>query len=193
MLDMSWGEIMVIGAVALIVIGPKDLPKALRTVGQVTGKLRRMASEFQGQFNEAIREAELDDVKKQLQSVNDSVASATSTSFNPIQTFRDELKTSIEAPAVTPEKAPQPDSAEEAFQETASQGATLPVGSDASVQAVVEGRAPPPADPLIELPLPPTVDPATEIAESLRREAEYEAQQAAVAQQLSEKPDAKVG
>jgi sec-independent protein translocase protein TatB len=193
MLDMSWGEIMVIGAVALIVIGPKDLPKALRTVGQVTGKVRRMAAEFQGQFHEAMREAELDDVKKQLQSVNDSVASATSTSFNPIQTFRDELKTSIEAPAVTPEKAPQPDSTEEAVQETASQGTILPVGSDASVQAVVEGRAPPPADPLIELPLPPTVDPATEIAESLRREAEYEAQQAAVAQQLSEKPDAKVG
>ncbi len=198
MLDMSWGEIMVIGAVALIVIGPKDLPKALRTVGQVTGKVRRMAAEFQGQFNEAMREAELDDVKKQLQSVNDSVASATSTSFNPIQTFRDELKTSIEAPAVTPERAPQPDSAEEAVQgtnsqETTSLGTTLPVGSDASVQAVVEGRAPPPADPLIELPLPPTVDPATEIAESLRREAEYEAQQAAVAQQLSEKSDAKVG
>jgi sec-independent protein translocase protein TatB len=193
MLDMSWGEIMVIGAVALIVIGPKDLPKALRTVGQVTGKVRRMAAEFQGQFHEAMREAELDDVKKQLQSVNDSVASATSTSFNPIQTFRDELKTSIEAPAVTPEKAPQPDSTEEAVQGTSSEGTILPVGSDASVQAVVEGRAPPPADPLIELPLPPTVDPATEIAESLRREAEYEAQQAAVAQQLSEKPDAKVG
>jgi Tat protein translocase TatB subunit len=99
MLDMSWGEIMVIGAVALIVIGPKDLPKALRTIGQMTGKLRRMAAEFQGQFNEAMREAELDEVKKQLQGVNDSVSSVTSTSFNPIQTIRDELKTSIEAPA----------------------------------------------------------------------------------------------
>jgi sec-independent protein translocase protein TatB len=193
MLDMSWGEIMVIGAVALIVIGPKDLPRALRTVGQVTGKVRRMAAEFQGQFNEAMREAELDDVKKQLQSVNDSVSSATSTSFNPIQTFRDELKTSIEAPAGASEKAPQTGSVEETVQGTALQGTTSRVGSDASVQDVVEGRVPPPGDPLIDLPLPPTVDPATEIAESLRREAEYEAQQAAIAQQLSEKPDAKVG
>ena len=58
MLDMSWGEVMLIGGVALIVIGPKDLPKALRTVGQITSKLRRMAGEFQMQFNEAIREAE---------------------------------------------------------------------------------------------------------------------------------------
>jgi sec-independent protein translocase protein TatB len=188
MLDMSWGEIMVIGAVALIVIGPKDLPKALRTVGQMTSKLRRMASEFQGQFNEAMREAELDEVKKQLQSVNDAVPSL-NTSFNPIQTIRDELKTSIEAPAATPEKAPELESAPSSqVTETTPQAP-----SDASVQAVVEGRVPAPADPLVDLPLPPSVDPATEIAESLRREAEYEAQQAALAQQLSEKPDAKVG
>jgi sec-independent protein translocase protein TatB len=180
MLDMSWGEIMVIGAVALIVIGPKDLPKALRTVGQMTGKVRRMAAEFQGQFNEAIREAELDEVKKQLQGVNDSVTSATSTNFNPIQTLRDELKTSIEAPVSAPEASPPQ---EEATSKIA----------DVSVQAIVEGRSPPPVDPLIELPPPPTVDPAAEIAESLRREAEYEAQQAALAEQLSEKPDAKVG
>jgi sec-independent protein translocase protein TatB len=196
MLDMSWGEIMVIGAVALIVIGPKDLPKALRTVGQVTGKLRRMAAEFQGQFNEAMREAELDDVKKQLQSVNDSVSSVGNTNFNPIQTLRDELKTSIEAPVTAPENAAEPLNAPEPVnaQEDAPAAAQAP--SDSSVQAVVEGRAPAPADPsdpLIDLPPPPTVDPATEIAESLRREAEYEAQQAALAEQLSEKPDAKVG
>ncbi|MBJ6125492.1 Sec-independent protein translocase protein TatB [Microvirga splendida] len=186
MLDMSWGEIMVIGAAALIVIGPKDLPKALRTVGQMTGKLRRMASEFQGQFNEAIREAELDEVKKQLQGVNDSVPSL-NTSFNPIQTIRDELKTSIEAPA-TPEKAPEPADPQIAGPETTAESPQA--ASDASVQAAVEGRA---ADPLVELPLPPSVDPAAEIADSLRREAEYEAQQAALAEHLSEKPDAKVG
>jgi sec-independent protein translocase protein TatB len=195
MLDMSWGEIMVIGAVALIVIGPKDLPKALRTVGQMTSKLRRMAAEFQGQFNEAMREAELDEVKKQLQGVNDSVSSATNTSFNPIQTIRDELKTSIEAPVTAPEKA----ASQEANQEPAP-GEVAAVASqetsDATIQAVVEGRAPDPSDPLIDLPPPPTVDPAAEIAESLRREAEYEAQQAALAEQLSQQPeksDAKAG
>jgi sec-independent protein translocase protein TatB len=200
MLDMSWGEIMVIGAVALIVIGPKDLPKALRTIGQVTGKLRRMAAEFQGQFNEAMREAELDEVKKQLQGVNDSVSSVTSTGFNPIQTIRDELKTSIEAPV--PGTIPEPGTMQGVAQMT-SDGATssevtsdpssAQVASDASIQAVVEGRAADPADPLIDLPPPPIVDPAKEIAESLRREAEYEAQQAALAEQLSEKSDAKAG
>jgi len=197
MLDMSWGEIMVIGAVALIVIGPKDLPKALRTVGQVTGKLRRMAAELQGQFNEAMREAELDEVKKQLQDVNDSVSSVGSTNFNPIQTIRDELKTSIEAPVPGPAAISSQDAADISPVETAStEVQEVANASDATVQAVVEGRAPAPEDPLIELPPPPSVDPAKEIAESLRREAEYEAQQAALAEHLSEKPeqsDAKVG
>src|ERR671913_1090237 len=97
MFDLSWGEVMVIGAVALIVIGPKDLPRALRTVGNVTSKVRRMAAEFQGQFQEAIREAELDDVKKQLQGMNNSVSSMNN-GFNPIQSIRDELKTAVDAP-----------------------------------------------------------------------------------------------
>ena len=98
MLDMSWGEMMVIGAVALIVIGPKDLPKALRTLGNMISKVRRMAGEFQGQFREAIREAELDDVKRDLQGMNQSVRSM-SEPLNPVQTIRDELKGAIETPA----------------------------------------------------------------------------------------------
>jgi sec-independent protein translocase protein TatB len=97
MFDMSWGEVMVIGGVALIVIGPKDLPKALRTVGQMTAKVRRLASEFQGQFNEAMREAELDEVRREVEGINRSVSSATSSAFNPIQSIRDELKTAVES------------------------------------------------------------------------------------------------
>jgi sec-independent protein translocase protein TatB len=100
MFDMSWGEVMVIGAVALIVIGPKDLPKALRTLGNMTAKVRRMASEFQSQFNDAMREAELDEIRKQVEGVNQSVAG-----FNPMQTVRDELKGAIEGP-VAPSAAP---------------------------------------------------------------------------------------
>jgi len=180
MLDMSWGEVMVIGAVALIVIGPKDLPRALRTVGQVTGKLRRMAAEFQSQFNEAMREAELDDVRKELQGMNNSVSSINSTPFNPIQTIRDELKNAVETPVTaTPTELP------------AQTAPSQPAG-DAAVQAIVEGRTPAPADPLIDLPPPPMDDPAEAIAESLRREAEIETQKAAAAAaEAPEKPDAK--
>ena len=160
MLDMSWGEVMVIGAVALIVIGPKDLPRALRTVGQMTGKIRRMAAEFQGQFNEAIREAELNDVKQQLQGMNDSVSSL-NTGFNPIQTIRDELKSTVEAPVSGSDKAPA--------QETV--GVATPSASEPGLPAS--------AEPMIDLPPPPVDDPAEAIAESLRREAELEVQKAA--------------
>lgn len=79
MFDIAWSELMLIGAVALVVIGPKDLPKAMRTVGQAVGKVRRMASEFQGQFNDAMREAELHELKKQVEDVGGSVSSAMNT------------------------------------------------------------------------------------------------------------------
>ena len=60
----SWGELLVIAVVALVVVGPKELPQLLRTVGRWVGQARRMAGEFQAQVNEAIREADLEDVKK---------------------------------------------------------------------------------------------------------------------------------
>jgi sec-independent protein translocase protein TatB len=66
MFDLGWTELLVIAVVAIIVIGPKDLPRALRTFGRWTGKMKGMAREFQNQFNEALREAELDGVKKQV-------------------------------------------------------------------------------------------------------------------------------
>jgi sec-independent protein translocase protein TatB len=66
MFDIGWGELLVIGIVALIAIGPKELPGALRTAGQWIAKIRRMASEFQNQFHEAMREAELADLKKEV-------------------------------------------------------------------------------------------------------------------------------
>ncbi len=70
MFDIGWSELVVIGVVALIAIGPKELPGVLRMVGQWIGKARRMASEFQGQFNEAMREAEMADIKKQFDDVS---------------------------------------------------------------------------------------------------------------------------
>jgi sec-independent protein translocase protein TatB len=73
MFDIGWSELVVIGVVALIAIGPKELPGVLRMVGQWIGKGRRMAAEFQGQFNEAMREAEMADIKK---SFDDATAAA---------------------------------------------------------------------------------------------------------------------
>jgi sec-independent protein translocase protein TatB len=69
MFDIGWGEFLVIGIVALIVIGPKELPGVLRSLGQGISKIRSMASEFQGQFQEAMREAEMADIKKSVDEV----------------------------------------------------------------------------------------------------------------------------
>ena len=66
MLDISWTEFLLIGVVALIVIGPKELPAVMRTMGQWTRKVRSMAADFQNQFQEAMREAEMADLKKQV-------------------------------------------------------------------------------------------------------------------------------
>jgi sec-independent protein translocase protein TatB len=69
MFDIGWTEMLVIAIVMIVVVGPKDLPKMLRTFGKTTAKLRSMAGDFQKQFNEALKEAELDEVKKSVDSL----------------------------------------------------------------------------------------------------------------------------
>lgn len=63
MFDLGWPELLVIAIVLIVVVGPKDLPRVLRGFGRTTSKLRSMAGDFRKQFDEALREAELDDVK----------------------------------------------------------------------------------------------------------------------------------
>jgi sec-independent protein translocase protein TatB len=74
MFDIGWSELLVIAVVALIAIGPKELPGVLRMVGQWMGKARKMAAEFQGQFQEAMREAEMADLKKSFDEVRDAAS-----------------------------------------------------------------------------------------------------------------------
>jgi sec-independent protein translocase protein TatB len=90
MFDIGWSELVVIGIVALIAIGPKELPGVLRTVGTYMGKIRRMASEFQGQFQEAMREAEMADLKKQVDDMTDA-ATKGFTDFDPLGDVRKEV------------------------------------------------------------------------------------------------------
>jgi sec-independent protein translocase protein TatB len=89
MFDISWGELLLIGVVALVFIGPKELPTVLRTVGQWMGKLRRMASEFQSQFHEAMREAEMSDLKKQVDEMTTQAQGYAN--FDPVSEVRKEL------------------------------------------------------------------------------------------------------
>jgi sec-independent protein translocase protein TatB len=98
MFDINWSELVVIGVVALIVIGPKELPAVLRAIGQWTTKIRRMAGEFQSQFQEAMREAEMADLKKQVDDLGDTAKGFAS---DPLD-FKEATKWEPKAPEQTP-------------------------------------------------------------------------------------------
>jgi sec-independent protein translocase protein TatB len=93
MFDISWSELLLIGIVALIVIGPKELPGALRTLGQWMAKVRRMAAEFQGQFQEAMREAEIDQLKKDMDEM--AAKAKDYTQFDPVEDVRRDIEKSV--------------------------------------------------------------------------------------------------
>ena len=97
MFDIGWSELVVIAVVALIAIGPKELPGVLRMVGQWMGKARKMAGEFQGQFQEAMREAEMADLKKSFDEVKD-VATGMSPG-NLMTSLQKDVSDSLQIPA----------------------------------------------------------------------------------------------
>jgi sec-independent protein translocase protein TatB len=88
MFDISWTEFLLIGVVALIVIGPKELPAVMRSLGQWTRKIRSLAADFQNQFHEAMREAEMADLKKQVDDMASDVKQ-----YDPLKEVRTDVET----------------------------------------------------------------------------------------------------
>ncbi len=81
MLGMGWQEIFLVAVVAVIVVGPKELPRVLRTVSHWIAKLREMAREFQSSVEDVVREAELNDLRKELEEASRTDISETLTGF----------------------------------------------------------------------------------------------------------------
>ena len=73
MFEIGWSELLILAVVTLLFVGPKELPVFLRTIGRYAGVLRRHASEFRAQFEAAMREAELDAMKEEMQKMQASV------------------------------------------------------------------------------------------------------------------------
>jgi sec-independent protein translocase protein TatB len=147
----DWNEIVLIGVVALIVIGPKELPAVLRTIGQCTTKLRRMAGEFQSQFQEAMREAEMADLKKQVDEVSHS-AKVVSSDFNPLE-LREATKLEPQPDAGPPEgaSATMPESSAAAVRsETQEVAAAEAAESSASESSSGQGGVGPVSVPVTE-------------------------------------------
>jgi sec-independent protein translocase protein TatB len=145
MFDFDASKILVLGIVALAVIPPKDLPRVLRTVGQYVGKMRRMASEFQGQFMDAMKEAEkaadLESVKKEFDSIEQSAK--VDTSFDLDAAMRGDSTRAIEPPksaepvtsSATPQVVVEPEPAPSSHE---------PFSSEVVVKAPTFPEDPPP-------------------------------------------------
>ena len=135
MFDITSSKLLILAVVALIVVGPKDLPILLRTVGKYLGVIRRHAAEFRGQFDEAMREAELDGIKKEFEAVSREVRSTIDMGSRAIDTQIEAARVDVEAPKVGLTAAPRPsrcflrptpEAAEPAPSETATEPAKEP-------------------------------------------------------------------
>ncbi len=140
MFDIDSGKLLIIAIIALVVIGPKELPGVLRQVGVALAKVRRMAAEFQGQFAEAMRESELEELKKDVQKMSDTA----NFNFDPLADMKDQfnevgasVEHSIAAPVTPVETAelPMPEAAPEAASEVlAPQPETAPAPEPAPIK-----------------------------------------------------------
>jgi sec-independent protein translocase protein TatB len=146
MFDFAWSEILLIGAVALIAIGPKDMPAAIRTVSSMVKKARKMAAEFQTHVDEMVREADLGDVKKAFNDIrNFDLPSAFEKHIDPDRSIRDTFADSPFEPQY-PAPSPIPSDAVATLDEVT-----------VSEQPVPEPLPPPSAEP--RMPLAPAFIP----------------------------------
>jgi sec-independent protein translocase protein TatB len=161
MFDIGWSEFVVIGVVALIVIGPKELPAVLRAIGQWTTKIRRMAGEFQSQFQEAMREAEMADLKKSVDELSDVTKGITADPFDFSESTKWEPKTDTAAASETaPSEAASSEAAPAATEAHATEahatgapatGAAADTPASAAVASEPGTKAAPPAaEPIAE-------------------------------------------
>ena len=93
MLGIGWAELLVIAVVAIIGVGPKELPRLMRTFGHYAGKVRHMAADFQRQFEEAVRDSEIDEVRKAMQDFH-----AQASDIN--------VRAPVDEPLIAPQPAP---------------------------------------------------------------------------------------
>jgi sec-independent protein translocase protein TatB len=183
MFDIGWTEMLVIAVVMIVVVGPKDLPKMLRTFGRTTAKLRAMAGDFQKQFNEALKEAELDDVKKSVDSLRDlNPASQIKKQLNPFEKAAADVRSGLDTlKPKPPEPASPVATAAEPLKggaaavpgDGADQASTKPDGS-AAPQGPVEPA--PVAEPAVAAPAAakPAATPVTVTPEAAPREGQPE-------------------
>ena len=154
--DIGWPELLLIGVVALVVIGPKDLPNALRVAGFWFRKARSLSREFQSSVEQMIREAELDEMRQQLKKATEfDIEKEFQKTVDPTG----ELAESIKPPDI-------PDYFDEAPKTAVAEGAPEPASLPApdETTATADETAPPAAEPSPSEPSPQAPEPAPEAA-----------------------------
>ena len=127
MFDLGWTEILIIAVIALIVIGPKDLPSALKNVAYWVRKARGLAREFQKGVDDLVREAELDDVQKEIKTFSrGDLGRKIEETIDPTGSIKKSLKVDDPVKARTVEKPAIPETAAPAATEQAAPAATGP-------------------------------------------------------------------
>lgn len=97
MFDIGWTELLVIAVVLIVVVGPKDLPPMLRAFGKMTARARKVAGEFRAQFDEALREAELDDVRNTISDAQKlNPVNSLREAMNPLRQMGNEIKADLQ-------------------------------------------------------------------------------------------------
>lgn len=103
MLDIGWTELLVIAVVLIVVVGPKDLPPMLRAFGKMTANLRKMAGDFRTQFDNALREADMDDVRQTISDVQKfHPANAIREAINPLREMGNEIRNDLQKATTLP-------------------------------------------------------------------------------------------
>jgi len=112
MFDFTSSKLLILGIVALLVIGPKDLPALLRTVGKYVGIIKRQAAEFRAQFDEAMRESELADLRKSVESIQQEAETAVRDAQSSVETQMADARLSVDEAIADPKPAVNSDSYE---------------------------------------------------------------------------------
>ncbi len=106
MLDIGWSELLVIAVVLIVVVGPKDLPPMIRAFGKTMAGLRKMAGDFRSQFDEALKEADMDDVRQTISDVrNLNPTNSLRDAMNPLRQLGNEIRSDLQG-ATTPPSSP---------------------------------------------------------------------------------------
>jgi len=109
MFDFTSSKLLILGIVALLVIGPKDLPALLRTIGKYVGIIKRQAAEFRAQFDEAMRESELAELKKSVESIHQETETAMRDAQSSVERQLADARLSVDEAMASPQSAANAD------------------------------------------------------------------------------------